>query len=122
MTLTGSTGREGVGQSANDMRRVSTASLAGGWSCRIGVGDPGFETTLTRVCVLLFPIKMTGPRTVSGTKDAREGTDDWEMVGSVEQDVGDSGLSWITVASRSGGVSRTKPSGMRGAFLALRVK
>lgn len=87
MTLTGATGREGVGQSANDIRRVCTASLAGGWSCKIGGGDPGFVTVmLTRVSVLLFPIKMTGP----WTEDTGEDTGDWEMVGSVEQNVGDS--------------------------------
>jgi len=73
--------------------------------------------------VLLFPMKMTGSRGVCGVEDAGKGTVDLEMVGSVERDVGDSGLSWIAiVALDSKGVSRTKPSGMRGVFLALRVK
>jgi hypothetical protein len=62
---------------------------------------------------------MTG---VSGMEDEGEDIGDWEMVGSDEQNVGDSGWSWIAVDLQFGGVSRTKPSGTRGAFLALRVK
>jgi hypothetical protein len=72
--------------------------------------------------MLSLPVKVTGPRGTSRMEDAGEDTSDWEMVGSVERDVEDSGLNGISVALRSGGVSRTKPSGIRGAFLALRVK
>lgn len=72
--------------------------------------------------MLSFPVEMMGPMGVSRMEDAGEGTGDWKIVGSVERNVGDSGLNWTSMALGSGGVSRTKPSGMSDAFLVLRVK